>query len=98
MNIICILILPCTLYYAPVYIFWKCLQRLAALYDPTHPALRPGLLQLFRSTRSREGSNERELSISFDSASVSSYSSDFVEPTVAVSVRLNFFVLFLWYL
>lgn len=65
------------------------LKRLAALYDPTHPALRPGLLQLFRSTRSREGSNERELSVSFDSASVSSYSSDFVEPAIAVSENVS---------
>ncbi|XP_052121227.1 uncharacterized protein LOC113205965 [Frankliniella occidentalis] len=55
------------------------LKRLATLYDPTDPALRPGLLQLFRSNRSREGSNERELSLSFDSASISSYSSDFIE-------------------
>lgn len=61
-------------------------QRLAALYDPTDPALRPGFLQLLRSSRSREGSNERELSISFDSASISSYSSDFVETSSASAV------------
>ncbi|KAK3924364.1 Ultraviolet-B receptor UVR8 [Frankliniella fusca] len=64
------------------------LKRLAALYDPTDPALRPGLLQLFRSNRSREGSNERELSLSFDSASISSYSSDFIE-TSATSENVS---------
>ena len=58
---------------------------------PNTSSPRPGLLQLFRSTRSREGSNERELSVSFDSASVSSYSSDFVEPAIAVSVSYCLF-------